>query len=155
MSAAAASLILLDSAWALEQKPVRKLPDPFVSIHKAGFRINKQLIKAMNLKDGDTILLAQDRLQPKDFYLMVHPRGFALTITKYGEGRIACSAYFHLLCEVLELSDTNKFLKFKVADKPDKINGFQAYAINTFRPLHPAADAAPDQGEVVSPAEGA
>lgn len=155
MSAAAASLILLDSAWALQQKPERKLPDPFVSVHKAGFRINSQVVKAMNLKDGDTILLAQDRLQPKDFYLMVHPRGFALTITKHGEGRIACSAYFRLLCQALELSDTNKYLKFKVADKPDKINGFQAYAVNTFRPLYPAADAAADQGEAESPAEGA
>lgn len=155
MSAAAASLILLDSAWALEQKPVRKAPDAFVSVHKAGFRINSQVVKAMKLNSGDTILIAQDRLQPKDFYLMVHPRGFTLQITKYGEGRIACSAYFRLLCEVLEFSDTNKYLKFKVADKPDKINGFQAYAINTFRPLYPAADAAPDQGEAESPAEGA
>lgn len=152
---AAASLILLDSAWAAEQKPVRKLPDPFVSVHRGGFRINSQLIKAMNLKDGDTILLGQDRLQPKDFYLMVHPRGFALTINKYGEGRIACAAYFRLLCQALELSDTNKYLKFKVADKADKINGFQAYAVNTFRPLYPAADAAPDQGEERSPVEGA
>lgn len=155
MSAAAASLILLDSAWASEQKPVRKLPDPFVSVHKGGLRVNSRLIKAMNLKNGDTILLAQDRLQPKDFYLMVHPRGFAISIKKAGDGQVSQSAYFRLLCEVLELSDTNKFLKFKVADKPDKINGFQAYAINTFRPLYPAADAAPDQGEELSPAEGA
>lgn len=54
---AAASLILLDSAWALQQKPERKQPDPFVSVHKAGFRINSQVVKAMNLKNGDTILL--------------------------------------------------------------------------------------------------
>ena len=154
-AAAASSLILLDSAWALEQKPERKLPDPFVSAHRSGLRINAQLVKTMGLKDGDLILLAQDRGQPKDFYLMVHPRGFAIRVKKQGDGQVSCSPYFRLLCQVLELADTNKFLKFKVAEKPDRINGFLAYAVNTFRPLYPAADAAPDQGEERSPAEGA
>jgi hypothetical protein len=156
MSAAAASLILLDSAWALQQKPERKLPDPTISVHKQGLRINSRLAKIMGLKEGDLVMLAQDPKFPKDFYLMVHPRGFNLVFSKHGEGRISCSAYFRLICQVLELSETqHKFLRFKVAEKPDTIGNFRCYAVNTVHPLYPAADAAPDQGEERSPAEGA
>lgn len=107
------------------------------------------MAKIMGLKEGDLVMLAQDPKFPKDFYLMVHPRGFSLSFSKHGEGRISCSAYFRLICQVLELSETqHKFLRFKVAEKPDTIGNFRCYAVNTVRPLHP------DQGEAESPAEG-
>lgn len=143
------SLILLDKAWAAEQQPAQRQKSPILSVEPSGCSISTQLVREMNLKPGDQVLIAQDRQQSKDFYIMIHPRGFKISLNKAGDARISVRAYFRTMCAALGIDPQGtKRLKFKVAEKPDAINGFRCFAINTLRPLLPApADQAADTAQ--------
>lgn len=142
------SLVLLDKAWADEHKKPTRIYEPIITITRNAILLNRSLITAMGLKSGDFILLANDRQVNKDFYIMSHPRGFKLNVKRHGDGSISCGAYFKTICTVLGLDEkSTSRLKFKVAEKPDAINGFRCFAINTLRPLLPApADQSGDKG---------
>lgn len=140
----AITLILLDTKWAETQKQTKRAAEPTISIFGAGFNLNSSAIRALGLKTGDLLLIAQDKQYPKDFYLMTHPRGFKLTQGAQGDGKVSQSSYFATICAALGYEGLKR-IKFKLADKPETIEGFRCYAINTVNPLIPAAEQAADQ----------
>lgn len=113
---------------------VKPLPPPSITFSRQMTRLNSVLVQAINLNEGDALILIQDEERPKDFYLVKYPGGYP--VRKMGssnEMRFNCIYYWQKLKEIFK--EEGDVIKFKVAITPAKLNEFEGYAILTIDPL--------------------
>lgn len=127
-------LILMDQEFVkLQLKKPKPLPPPSITFCHNMIRLSRSLREAIELKEGDEIILVQDADRPKDFYLLKHPGGYPVRENSSGELRINCVYYWHKVRDLFEVQE--QAIKFKVATTPSKLNELEGYAIITVDPL--------------------
>lgn len=102
---------------------------PTISFGDKVVRFNKYAVKMLNLKEGDKVLIMQDKGRPQDLYIRKHENGYEVRCRSK-----VMLTYSRLLAKQLGDVLNIKFGKFYI-QQGENINGEMMYPIFTRRNL--------------------
>lgn len=113
-----------------------------ISIGKSGvFSLNKTLVDALNLKEGDKISVGNDENRVKDWFLVQQKQGDGFSLRKISNYRLGfnCSKASSEIFKTLKITGKTT-INIPVSDTPEELpGGDKAYALITSKVINEAA----------------
>lgn len=112
-----------------QQEQVGRSGDPAISFNKNGaIRLNKSLVKMLDIEPGDGFQVAQDPKNPEDWFFSIHEDGLPLRNYKKtdSDGSLYCNS--SIIVKDLQASlDREDTITCKVGKKADELGWYPIF----------------------------